>query len=87
MISMDRTDLIDQASLKAYRQRWREVARIERNELQSQSILQRWQQLNHLRHMAEQLGLPADENSEEENQYHQNWARLKAAKHGAVSRP
>ena len=71
MKSMDRT------ALQAYRERWREVARIERRELQSQSTALRWRQLNQLRRLAQALGLPAGSDFEEEMQFYRRWAVLK----------
>lgn len=51
----------------AYRERWREVERIERLEAQSATIQERWRQLNALKRRATRLGIrPKEDDSEME---------------------
>jgi hypothetical protein len=48
---------MDKADAIAYRERWREVERIERLEAQSATIQDRWRQLNAVKRRATRLGI------------------------------
>ncbi len=58
---------MDKADAIAYRERWREVERIERLEAQSATIQDRWRQLNAVKRRATRLGItPKEDDSEME---------------------
>jgi len=61
--------------MKAYRDRWKAVAEIERKEQQAASIEFRWQQLNSVIGLAIGLGILKADQSEEG--IYQRWAKLK----------
>jgi hypothetical protein len=67
---MDKTDAI------AYRERWREVERIERLEAQSTTIQDRWRQLNMIKSRAIRLGITRKED-ESEMEIFLLWANLR----------
>ena len=48
---------MDKADAIAYRERWREVERVERREAQSATIQDRWRQLNAAKRRATRLGI------------------------------
>ena len=58
-LNMDKEDAI------AYRERWREVERIERLEVQSATIQDRWRQLNAVKRRAIRLGITRKEEDSE----------------------
>ena len=62
-------------ALKAYLARWQAVEEIERQELQTDSLELRWQQLNAVIGMA--IGLGIYEPAEDETEVFQRWAMLK----------
>lgn len=67
---------MDKMLVQQYRNRWQQVAEIERREQQTASLQQRWLQLNNLRRLAAGLNLsttPADKSI-----VWQRWSRLKA---------
>jgi len=61
--------------MKAYRERWQAVAEIEREELRTATIENRWQQLNAVIGLAIELGILKADDSEGE--VYQRWAKLK----------
>ena len=61
---------------KNYIKRWQEVEKIERAEIQSTSIQERWRQLNSLKRRALRLGIKR-ENDEGEMEVFFRWARLR----------
>jgi hypothetical protein len=61
--------------MRAYRDRWRAVAEIERQELQEASLDERWRQLNAVIGLAIGLGVLMSDQSEEK--VHLQWAKLK----------
>ena len=63
------------AALKAYLDRWQEVAELERQELREVSLELRWQQLNTIIGMAIGLGILIPDDDEAE--VYQRWANLK----------
>lgn len=62
--------------MRQFRERWRAVAAIEKEEQREASVALRWQQLNAILRLARGLGLSLREQSEEEA-VRQRWARLK----------
>jgi hypothetical protein len=56
---------MDKADAIAYRERWREVERIERLEAQSATIQDRWRQLNAAKKRATRLGITRKEDDGE----------------------
>jgi hypothetical protein len=59
-----------------YRDRWRAVAAIEREEQRAVSLTERWKQLNYLYLLGQGLALPSKESLEET--VWQRWAQLKS---------
>lgn len=62
---------------KLYRNRWREVAEIERQELRQMSYQDRWRKLNWLRGLALALGLSETDEDKEVEIVRQRWRKLK----------
>lgn len=62
---------------KFYRERWKAVEEIERQELRALSMEQRWQQINALAQFAMQHGLKRNDDGEME--VFKIWAKLKGA--------
>ena len=56
--------------------RWEAVAQIERRELQSTSLVEKWWQLDAIKQRATRLGI-VQENSAEEMEIFLLWAKLK----------
>lgn len=67
--------MVDQ-EIRFYRDRWRAVEDIERQETQELSIKQRWGQLNALISIAMGLGLVSQE-EDDQSEVIKRWARLK----------
>lgn len=63
------------SDIKAFCTRWRAVAEIERQELQTTSLATRWKQLNAVIGMAISLGV--NQPAENENEVFKKWAKLK----------
>ena len=63
------------AELQAYNARWRAVAEIERQELQTASMELRWRQLNAVVGIA--IGLDIFQPDQDEIEVHKRWAKLK----------
>lgn len=66
------------AEARAYRERWREVAEIERREAQAATIQERWRQLNALKQRAARLGITRKDDQGEAELF-SLWASLKTA--------
>jgi len=64
------------AEARAYRERWRDVAEIERREAQAATIQDRWRQLNALKQRAARLGI-ARKDDEGEIEIFYLWASLR----------
>ncbi|MEW6405186.1 MAG: hypothetical protein AB1649_25615 [Chloroflexota bacterium] len=64
------------AEARAYRERWREVAEIERREAQSATVQDRWRQLNAVFGMAQSLGLLEKLAADQEETIWQRWVVL-----------
>jgi len=56
---------MDKADAIAFRERWRDVERIERIEAQSATIQDRWRQLNAVKQRATRLGITRKEDDSE----------------------
>jgi uncharacterized protein (UPF0335 family) len=56
---------MDKADAVAFRERWRDVERIERMEAQSATIQDRWRQLNAVKMRATRLGITQKEDDSE----------------------
>ena len=76
MKSMDRQTLI------AYRDRWRAVEAVEREEHRTASIALRWQQTNAIFRLAMGMGLLSNNPDDQEQEIYRRWARLKEAYEG-----
>ena len=63
---------------RAYRERWREVAEIERREAQAATIQDRWRQLNALKRRVARLGITR-KGDEGEMEIFLLWAKLRIA--------
>ncbi len=67
------------ADARAYRERWREVEEIERQEAQAATIQDRWRQLNAVFGLALGLGLLEKLANDQEELIWRRWAVLKQA--------
>ena len=68
---------MDAADVIAYKNRWREVERVERIEAQEASINDRWLQLNSIISLALALGLFSKIAADQEETVWRRWADLK----------
>lgn len=68
---------MDAADVIAYKNRWREVERVERIEAQEASINDRWLQLNSIISLALALGLFSTTAADQEEIVWRRWADLK----------
>lgn len=73
---------MDAADARAYRERWREVEKIERLEAQAATIQDRWRQLNAVFGMALGLGLLEKLADDQEESIWRRWAVLKTGSYG-----
>ena len=64
------------SEVRAYIDRWKAVERVERADVQSASIEDRWQQLNALFGLAHTLGI-VTETADDEELVWQRWATLR----------
>jgi len=64
-------------TLRAYRERWRAVQEIEKEEQRAATMAQRWQQVNAILCLAIGLGLPLNEIDEQEQLIYQRWSKLR----------
>ncbi len=71
MKSMDRQMLI------AYRNRWRAVEAVEREEQRAASVALRWQQVNTIFRLAMGMGLLSNNPDDQEQEVYRRWAKLK----------
>jgi hypothetical protein len=71
MKSMDRELLI------AYRDRWRAVEEVEREEDETASVALRWQQTNAIFRLAMGLGLLPNQQDDHKQEVYRRWAVLK----------
>ena len=68
---------LDQATLRAYRERWQAVDQVNNAERQRDTVTERWHKLNSLLRMAAGLGLYAHRIEAETAIPHQRWNRLR----------
>jgi hypothetical protein len=73
---MDAKISLEKEALRAYRNRWQSVAKVEAAEQQSATLAERWQQLNALLQMAHFLELPVSRGQESEDPY-RNWYKIR----------
>jgi hypothetical protein len=67
---------MSEQALRQYRERWETVAAFEAAERRDASLAVRWQQLNAILRLAQELGLALEQDPEEITVW-QRWARLK----------
>lgn len=67
---------MDKSDAKSYRERWREVERIEQEASRNTSFQDRWRQLNAINRRARRLGI-SRQGDEGEMEVFLRWARLK----------
>jgi hypothetical protein len=63
----------------AYRNRWRAVEAVEREERRATDVAQRWQQINAIFALAVSLGLLPNSLDDQEQEVYRRWAVLKGA--------
>jgi uncharacterized metal-binding protein len=63
----------------AYRNRWRAVEAVEREERRATDVAQRWQQINAIFALAMSLGLLPNSPDDQEQEVYRRWAVLKGA--------
>lgn len=66
---------MDVGDIHFYRERWKEVAEVERRERRALSIAELWRRLNAIARFAQETGLHAADDGEGE--VWERWARLK----------
>ena len=64
--------------IKFYRERWKAVEKIERDELRAMSIEQHWKQINNLARFAIEHGLTRGDD-ESEMEVFQRWTKLRGS--------
>jgi len=64
--------------IKFYRERWKAVEEIERQELRAMSVETHWKQINHLIRFALEHGLTRGDDDDEMEVF-QRWAKLRGA--------
>jgi hypothetical protein len=69
----------DRQQLVAYRDRWRAVEAVEREELRNASLALRWQQTNAIFGLAMAMGLLQHAVDDREQDVYRRWAALKGA--------
>jgi hypothetical protein len=67
------------SKIKAFRQRWQAVEKIEQQEQRTASIATRWQQLNAILRLAIGMGLWPRQEDGSEIEVRERWVRLKGA--------
>ena len=65
--------------IRFYKERWKAVEEIERQELRAASIEKHWKQLNEIIRRGKRLGFKCDD-SKSEMEIFLRWAKLKGAK-------
>ena len=70
--------MVTKSELQAYRERWKAVEEIEREELRGMSAEKHWKQINALARFALENGLTRN-NDDGEMEVFLRWARLKGA--------
>ena len=73
---------MDRQTLIAYRDRWRAVEAVEREEHRAASVALRWQQTNAIFRLALGMGLLSNNPDDQEQEVYRRWARLKEAYEG-----
>lgn len=68
----------DMTNIKLYRERWKAVEEVERQELRAMSIEKHWQQINNLIRFAVENGLTRG-NDDSEMEVFLRWAKLRRA--------
>ncbi len=69
--------MVNEQDIKLYRDRWKAVEEVERQELRAMSIEKHWKQLNTIARLGLELGL--ERKDEGEMQVFLRWARLRGA--------
>ena len=70
---------MDVGDIRFYRERWKEVEEIERQERRSASIEERWHQINAIWRLAKGLGFSFEPDKSEMAVF-ERWAKLKEGK-------
>lgn len=70
---------MDVGDVRFYKERWKAVEEIERQELRAASMEKRWRQINAIRRLARGLGFSLEPDQGELDVY-QRWAKLKQGK-------
>lgn len=70
---------MDRQLLIAYRDRWRAVEAVEREEHRAASVALRWQQTNAIFRLAMGMGLLPNSLDDQEQEIYRRWAALKGA--------
>ncbi len=68
---------VDRQTLIAYRDRWRAVEAVEREEHRAASVALRWQQTNAIFRLAMGMGLLSNNPDDQEQEVYRRWAVLK----------
>jgi hypothetical protein len=69
---------MDTGDIRFYRERWKAVEEIERQELRAMTLEQHWEKLNAIVRFAIETGVKGDDNNNEMEVF-LTWARLKGA--------
>jgi len=64
--------------IRFYRERWKAVEEIERQELRAMSLEERWRKLNALMRFAQEMAIKRAEDDEGEREVFSRWAKIKA---------
>ena len=70
---------MDVGDIRFYKERWKAVEEIERQELRAASMEQRWKQINAIWRLAKGLGFSFDPDPSEMGVY-ERWSKLKRGK-------
>jgi hypothetical protein len=74
---MDGMKSMDRQMVIAYRDRWRAVEAVEREEHRAASVALRWQQTNAIFRLAKGMGLLSNNLDDQEQEIYRRWAKLK----------
>ena len=64
--------------IRFYRERWKAVEEVERQELRAMSLEERWRKLNAILCFAREMGLKGEGDDEGEMEVFSRWAKIKA---------
>lgn len=68
---------MDAGDIKFYRERWKAVEEIERQELRAMSMDEHWRQINMLARFGIEMGWKHDDDDDGEMEVFRRWAKLK----------